>query len=303
MSSGRSGEQAPASQQAGTSTFVHAPRTLGGMVASTVGYTSRDATPQLHRGLPSPYLTLIFSLDGPLVCGTSPEHARGRDAYRAEVVVGGLSQEPVYIAQPSCETGVQLAVHPLAARVLLGMPAGELTDVAGDGAAVLGASALETHERLREQDSWSERFETVSACLRRRYENAGRRAEVRPELMAAWKWMAWHQGTGSLDGMAQHVAMSRRQLTTLFRQEVGASPKQISRLMRFERAQRQLKKAVADGLPWDLSRLAVHCGFYDHSHLVRDFQQFTGLSPSAWIEEEHRNIQAWDGPDGEEWDA
>ena len=269
------------------------------MVASTVGYTSRDAAPQIHRGLPSPHLTLIFSLDGPVVTGTSAAHALGKDAYRSETVVGGLHQRPVYIAQPSRETGVQLAVHPLAARALLGMPAVELTHAA-DGVAVLGASAHLACERLREQDSWSERFETVTAYLRKRHEEAGRRAEVRPELAAAWRWMAWHRGAGSLDGMAQHVSMSRRQLTTLFQREVGASPKQISRLMRFEHAQGMLRRAVAEGTPWDLSQLAVRCGFYDHSHLVRDFQQYTGLSPSGWLAEERRNIQAPDVVEGEE---
>jgi AraC-like DNA-binding protein len=270
------------------------------MVASTVGYQSEDAVPQLHRGLPAPYLTLIFSLDGPVVGGETPEHARGSDAYRTEIVVGGLHQRPAYIAQPSHEAGVQMAVHPLAARALLGMPASELTQMAGDGAEVLGMSAVYVHERLREQRSWAQRFEILTAYLRRRAENARRRAEVRPEVAEAWKWMAWYRGAGSLDGMARHVALSRRQLTTLFRQEVGASPKQVSRLMRFERARQEVTSAVAGGVPPDLSEIASRCGFYDHSHLVRDFQQYTGLSPTGWIAEEHRNIQAGGHRNGEE---
>jgi AraC-like DNA-binding protein len=300
MGSESVGERAVAAPQAaGSFEFVRAPRALGGMVASTVGYQSQDAVPQLHRGLPSPYLTLIFSLDGPVVGGETPEHARSRDAHRTEIVVGGLHQRPVYVLQPSHETGVQMAVHPLAARALLGVPASELTQM-DHGADVLGAAAVEMHERLREQESWPRRFEMLAAFLRQRAEDAGRCAEVRPEVAEAWKWMAWHGGAGSLDGMARHVALSRRQLTTLFRQEVGASPKQVSRVMRFERAQRVVTRAVADGSPPDLSQIAARCGFYDHSHLVRDFRQYTGLSPSGWIAEEHRNIQAGGHRNGEE---
>jgi hypothetical protein len=35
-------------------------------VAWFTGYRQREVQPALHRGLPSPYLTLIFTLDEPL---------------------------------------------------------------------------------------------------------------------------------------------------------------------------------------------------------------------------------------------
>lgn len=297
------GGKASAPPTAAPYEFVRAPRTLGAMVASTVGYRSEGADPQLHRGLPAPYLTLIFSLEGPVVAGDTPEQARGAHAQREEIIVGGLHQRPVYIAQSSRETGVQLAVHPLAARALFGMPAAELTQATTHGASVLGRSAVEIHERLRERTSWDERFAIITEYLRRRAGDEGRRAGVRAEVAEAWEWMARRSGAGSLDAMARHVAMSRRQLTTLFQREVGASPKQINRLMRFERARQEVTRAVAGEAAPDLSEIAARCGFYDHSHLVRDFRQYTGLSPSGWIREELRNIQAGGHRNGEEWDA
>ncbi|WP_251021767.1 hypothetical protein [Streptomyces sp. ISL-98] len=43
--------------------FVRAAPRLDGMVVSAVGYRTEGERPGLHRSLPSPYLTLIFSLD------------------------------------------------------------------------------------------------------------------------------------------------------------------------------------------------------------------------------------------------
>lgn len=283
--------------------FVRAPRMLGAMVASTVGYRSEGAVPQLHRGLPGPHLTLIFSLQGPVVGGDTPEQALGDPAYREEIIVGGLQQRPSYIAQPSDEAGVQLAVHPLAARALLGVPAAELTETANRGAAVLGRSAVYVHERLRECAGWDERFAVLTRYLRGRALDGGQRAEVRPELAEAWTWMARRGGTGPLDEMARHVGLSRRQLTTVFHREVGMGPKQVSRLMRFDRARQEIVRAVAGEAHRDLSEIAARCGFCDQSHLVRDFRQYTGLSPSGWISEERRNIQAGGHRGGEEWGA
>ncbi|WP_234439864.1 helix-turn-helix domain-containing protein [Streptomyces bicolor] len=72
-----------------------------------------------------------------------------------------------------------------------------------------------------------------------------------------------------------HVALSPRRLTTQFRAE---------------HTRDAVVRTVATGCAPDLARVAAECGYYDHSHLVRDFRQYTGLSPTAWPAEECRNI-------------
>jgi AraC-like DNA-binding protein len=283
--------------------FVRAAPHLDGMVVSAVGYRSTGMRPALHRGLPSPYLTLIFSFDGPVVSGSTPEQAHGTDAVRTDIVMGGLHQRPAYVLQPEHEAGIQLSVHPLAARRLLGMPAGELTEqLVTSGTDVLGRHASEIHERLCGQGRWSERFALVTDYLQRRAATARRTAEVRPEVAEAWAWLARHRGAGSLDGLAAHVALSPRRLNTVFRAETGLSPKQAARLMRFQHARGAVVRAVTAGHPPDLARVAAECGYYDHSHLVRDFRQYTDLSPTGWLTEECRNIQAGGHRNGEEYE-
>lgn len=297
---GAAGAANAADAAAGSYDFVRAARPAGGAVASMVGYRVANARPHLHRGLPSPYLTLVFSLDEPIATAESVAQAESGRAHRTDIVVGGLHQRPAYVWQPSDQTGIQLAVHPLAARSLLGMPASELTLIATEGTDILGPRAAHVREQLGEQRAWPERFAALTDFLRRRAADAERRDGVRAEVGEAWRWLAWHRGTGSMDGLAAHVALSRRQLTTLFRRELGVSPKQISRLMRWERARRDIASSVAAGRRTDLAEIAARCGYYDHSHLVRDFQQYTGLSPTAWIAEERRNIQAGGHRNGEE---
>ncbi|MEU8827132.1 helix-turn-helix domain-containing protein [Streptomyces sp. NPDC048636] len=286
-----------------TREFVRAAPGLGGMVVSAVGYRSAGVPPALHRGLPSPYLTLIFSFGGPVITGRTPEQAYGADAVRTDIVVGGLHQDPAYVAQGSHEAGVQLALHPLAARALLGVPAGELTSPpVVCGTDLLGARAAEVRERMCAQDTWDERFATLGGYLRQRAASV-RYPAVRPEVAGAWAWLARHRGTGTLSGLADHVALSPRRLTTLFRAETGLGPKQAARLMRFQHARSAVTRAVAADRPPELSRIAAECGYCDHSHLVREFRQYTGLSPTAWLAEECRNIQAGAHRYGEEWEA
>jgi AraC-like DNA-binding protein len=280
--------------------FVRASPRLDGMVVSAVGYRTTGERPGLHRGLPSPYLTLIFSLDGPVVTGHTPEQAGGTGASRTDIVLGGLHRSPAYVVRPEHEAGVQLAVHPLAARALFGVPAAELAgDLVTPGADVMGRRAADVRELLCEQETWEERFASLSAYLRccAADESGG---SVRPEVAEAWAWLARHRGVGTLRGLSRHVALSERRLTTLFRAETGLSPKQAGRLMRFQRARNAVVRPVAAGTAPDLARIAADCGYYDHSHLVRDFRQYTGVSPSGWLAEECRNIQAGSHGGGEE---
>ncbi|MGW7083272.1 helix-turn-helix domain-containing protein [Streptomyces sp. NPDC054871] len=281
--------------------FVRAAPRLDGMVVSAVGYRTEGERPGLHRGLPSPYLTLIFSLDGPVVSGITPEQAGGRDATRTDIVLGGLHQSPAYVVRPEHEAGIQLAVHPLAARALFGLPAAELAgELVTPGAEVMGRRAADVRELLCEQGTWEERFASLSAYLRQRAADDASGGSVRPEVAEAWAWLARHRGVGTLRGLSRHVALSERRLTTLFRAETGLSPKQAGRLMRFQRARNAVVRPVATGSAPDLARIAADCGYYDHSHLVRDFQQYTGVSPSGWLAEECRNIQAGSHGGGEE---
>ena len=280
--------------------YVRADRLLPGYLSSVVGYQGGYQQPTLHRGLPSAHLTFIFSLAEPVVSGWTPEHAQGHDPFRNQILLGGLHTRPAYVLPDERQRGIQLAVHPLAARALFGAPTRELAALVADGPEVLGPDAERVRGRMLEASTWPARFAILQDYLRQRAEAwPQRRERVRPELVEAWRWLAWHRGTGSMDGLATHVHLSPRQLRTLFTREVGLGPKQVSRLMRFSSARSRIAYAVAAGATPDLAGVAAQCGFYDQAHLDRDFAQFAGISPRGWIAEERRNIQDGGHRDGE----
>jgi AraC-like DNA-binding protein len=280
------------------SRFCRAAGTLGGRVPAAVGYepsgpvvAAAGVEPRLHRGLPSATLTLIFSLAGPVVTAATPAQLGGPDVRRTLVLVGGLHVDPAYVLADPGQAGVQLALHPLAARALLGVPAVELTALVSDGADVLGPDAERLRERLSEV-GWEGRFALLGEHLRARLAATPTRAAVRPELAEAWRWLAARRGQGRVADLAAHVALSPRQLHTLFTREVGRGPKTVARLMRFEHVTTRVGDAVRAGRRVDLSAVAYACGYADHSHLDREFSSFVGTGPAAWLAEERRNLQA-----------
>lgn len=258
-------------------------------VVSAVGYRYEGLPRGIHLGIPTPSLTFIFSTEGPVEVGESVAQALGPDPRRARILIGGLHTAPAYVVEPGAQAGVQMAVHPLAARSLFGVPAAELHWMGEEGGDVLGAGAKRLLARLQESPDRPPALESVATYLRSRHEE--RRPErPRPELVQAWRLLARSGGNASMRDLAAQVMLSQRHLATLFHREMGLGPKAIARLMRFTRARR----AVAQEVPRTstLAQVAHRFGYADQSHLVRDFQQFTGRSPTQWLSEEFHYVQA-----------
>lgn len=69
---------------------------------------------------------------------------------------------------------------------------------------------------------------------------------------------------------------SHRRFLDLFRRAAGMSPKRYARLVRFRRV---LAMACGD-LTW--TEVALAGGYSDQAHLIREFREFSGLTPQAY---------------------
>ncbi|NUW39619.1 helix-turn-helix domain-containing protein [Nonomuraea rhodomycinica] len=252
------------------------------LIAHYHGYRERGAVPAVHRGLPSPFLTLIVTIGDPLVIAAHPDPAQAPGRY--DTLAGGLHTAPALVTHEGRQAGVQLALSPLGARALLGVPAGELSGLDVDGTDLLGRAARELHERLNAAPDWAARFAVLDELLLRRAARRG--AEVPAEVRRAWQALLSGGGGVPVGELARDVGWSARHLGSRFAAEVGLSPKAAARVIRFDRARRLLQRRVAGGLPPRLADLAAACGYYDQAHLAREFRDLAGCPPSRWLAEE-----------------
>jgi len=264
-------------------------------VAGYAGYRQRGVPPARHRGLPSPFLTLIFTLDEPLVLLAHPDPRQPPGDFGA--LLGGLHSAPALITHDGAQSGLQVALRPLGARALLGLPAGELAELDVPAEAVLGPLCAELRARALAAPGWPERFAILDEILLRRLAAATQATQATQAAMPAPEVrFAWHQllrtgGTARISDLAAETGWSGRHLTSRFRTEIGLTPKAAARVVRFDRA-RHLLAANAGGTGHHLADLAAACGYFDQAHLAREFRALAGCPPSQWITEEFRNIQA-----------
>lgn len=250
------------------------------------GYRQRGVEPAEHRGMPSPYLTVIFTLDEPLDIARHADPRQPADRY--EAVIGGLHSSPALVVHDGAQSGIQLQVSPLAARPLLGVPAGEIASLDAHAGDVLGRFAIDLHDQVRAAPDWSARFAVLDDVLGAALDEE---RAARTQVRHAWALLLRSGGTAAVADVAREVGWSERQLSAQFTTEIGLTPKLAARVIRFHRARSVLLRNVRAGRP-NIAGVAATCGYFDQAHLVRDWQQFTGLAPTAWIEAEFRNFQA-----------
>jgi AraC-like DNA-binding protein len=276
-------------------------------VAWYTGYRQRGVPPARHRGLPSPFLTFIVTLDEPLVMLAHPDPGQSPGTF--ETLLGGLHSAPALIAHEGAQSGIQVALRPLGTRALLGLPAGELAELDVPAEAVLSDLCSELRTRVLAATAWPERFAVLDEILIRRMNvaPAAARADVAPEVGWAWHQLLTSGGAILVSDLAEQTGWSGRHLANRFRAEIGLAPKAAARVIRFSRARHLLaRQATATGpaglsspsgqtgpsAGYRLADLAATCGYFDQAHLAREFNALAGCPPSQWLAEEFRNVQA-----------
>ncbi len=270
---------------------VHVPAdALRPFVASWTGYRQAGERAAVHRGLPAPFLTVIFTLDDPLVIAAHPDPAQRPGTF--ETLVGGLHTSPALITYDGRQSGVQLAVTPLGARALLNMPAGELAGIDVHGSEIFGRLAGQVQDRLREARGWPGRFAFLEQWLLDRVRQADERAGVSAEVGHAWRRLLRSGGTLPVSELVAETGWSDRHLRTRFRLETGLAPKEAARVIRFHRTRRRLQQRALSGEPLGLAELAATAGYFDQAHLNREFRRLAGCAPTTWLADEFQNVQA-----------
>lgn len=247
---------------------------LRAYVESASGYRIAGADPGVHVGLPSTSLTVVIPLDAPL----RVQHLGDREPSAFDSVVAGLHTCPVRIHHDGNQFGIQLALRPPAARLLLGHPSAALGPHSQEITDVLGKEARATVARMRDCVAWPDRFAVLEEALLRRL--AGRARQLPAEDLQAWR-LAVGRPDRSVASLAREIGWSQRTLQKRFRAEYGVSPGEVGRVRRFSRSTRLVANPRLS-----LADAAARAGYADQSHMTRAWTRYAGLPPARWRTED-----------------
>ena len=178
--------------------------------------------------------------------------------------------------QGSLDTFV-VALQPDGIYRLFSVPTLELKDRDFEAQSVLGRSIRHLTERLGNSRSFAERVRMVEEFLLPRALVCGRIDYV----SAVAQGIIVSAGRASISTLAARSGLSLRQFERKFTQQIGMRPKLFARIARFEAALEY--KATFSAKSW--TSVAQTFGYYDQMHMIHDFADFTGGTPSETLNE------------------
>lgn len=241
---------------------------------SYVGYWEAVTTPYEARLVPTGCATLLISLAEPF-SQVRRLGVRGGGSGKIGSLVVGLEDRPAICVHPGGQEAIRVEFTPLGAYRLFGMPMSELTNLAIEIRDVLGPEARTLVERLASTPDWAARFDLLDAALLARL---GYGPEPAPEVGHAWQLLSGSAGAVPIARIAAEVGWSQGYLIRRFTQQIGLTPKASARVLRFRHAVALLGRGAVS-----LTDLSTACGFYDQSHLNREFRAIAGTTPGQMV--------------------
>ncbi|WP_109698877.1 helix-turn-helix domain-containing protein [Chitinophaga deserti] len=166
-------------------------------------------------------------------------------------------------------------LYPTALPALFGHSSAALANNMPDLQSIMGRDGIDLEERIITARYHHQRVEILSGYLT---ELVTRRKQETTAVQIAVQTILSANGMVNIQDLAASISLSTRQFERNFKAGAGFTPKLFTRIIRFHRALEAYGQF--DG---NLTGLAYECGYYDQSHFIHDFREFSGYLPGEYF--------------------
>ena len=192
----------------------------------------------------------------------------------ASSFVVGTMTVPITVSVDQYVDILGVRFRPGRAPGFLGLPAAELTDRSADLEQVWLRGARTLEERLQESTGIGGPIRVLEQELLDRLPGA---ASWTTGLERVFEHVVDCAGAITVGRLSELAGLSRQQLARRFPAAIGLTPKMFCRVIRFNAVVRRVSAAKT---PFSWAEIAADAGYYDQAHLIADFKQFSGMTPT-----------------------
>ncbi|ACU37345.1 AraC family transcriptional regulator [Actinosynnema mirum] len=255
-------------------------------------YYLEGAAPYARLSLPpGPSVLLVVNLGAPFRVRS------GVDVVAGEFVDGcvvAMRTRALEFGYPPVTRSVGAHVKPWGLAPFAPMPVAELRDRPVEVEQLWGRRAVDgLRERLVAEADPGVVLALFEEELARRLREPSGLGLVR----GAGGVIAAAGGVVGIGGLSEVAGVSGAHLARRFKAVVGVTPKRLARTYRFASAVFGIDPVG----PVDWGALACGAGYFDQAHFVREFREFTGLTPTGYVEARRRFLRENPGHVLEGW--
>lgn len=129
---------------------------------------------------------------------------------------------------------------------------------------------------LEKKNGFQEKLQQIELVLENKLE-AG--ATINPIIKKATREILHAHGFFNVNSFCLKYGIHKSTLEKNFQSQVGLTPKEFASIVRFNYAHAQLRTGKYE----NFTHLALDCGYYDQSHMIKDFKRFSNSAPFKFI--------------------
>jgi AraC-like DNA-binding protein len=246
-------------------------------------YASVTRDPECEPVLPDGCPEIVFNLSDRFI----RIHDNTDHIQPASILAGQMTRN--ITIRPSGNVklfGVRL--QPAGASPMLAFPMHEITDQIVDFTAATGEPGRDVEDRINDARQFGDRVAIFEEYLTSRLLQG---CVGDPVALRASEMMMYANGLTKVASVAEALGVSDRRLERAFKRAIGVSPKTYSKVVRFQTMLRTFQSHPNS----ELLDTALACGYYDQSHLTRDFREFAGSTPIAFFSRRHQISDVFTG--------
>lgn len=257
-------------------------------------YRQYDVTEELQ-----PFIKCYWSLETPLSVTAEKQRIVPDGCMEMIFHFGDLYQQffedGTYITQPRCfvfgQITVPLEIAPTGVSGIIAarfqpdgfipfslFPVQQMTNKAIALHQLFGEDAMALEQKVLTATTNEERIKIIAEFLLIRLQTAEVRDRITKSSIDA---LIQANGQLNVNELAEQLHINRRQLERKFSAAIGLSPKQLSKVIRLQATFKMLEQKQFISL----TSLAYENGYYDQAHFIKDFREFTGVSPKEFYAE------------------
>jgi len=224
---------------------------------------------------PNGFCSIVFN------CGDS-YYLQNRKYERLEVPPSFIAGQAIYSYKLFFNGSISMAgivLKPAALATLFNLPAYQYTEERIDLKQVFMPALIERiANELKATAGEMLKAKILEAFVMQQFQSTH---PIPDYIDDAVKLIIEKNGLLNVNDLLQNIFMSRRNFERRFFKKVGLSPKYYTRIFRMS----YLLNLIAGKKKVDWSSLFNQCEFYDQSHFIKDFIEFTGRTPQQYLDE------------------
>jgi AraC-like DNA-binding protein len=232
-----------------------------------------DITPRLQKIIPDGFNEIVFHYRSPYRIKLNGDWEE-----QSLSLLAGQIRKHFFLENTGASGIIGIKIKPTALTHLFGLSMHKFTDRVVDISSVPALQSLLINEQLRTVVDQNERVAILNDQFKKLLSEKNYMETVTDHAI---ELIFEHHGMIPVSTITKSAGIGERQLENLFKKYIGLSPKFFMRIIRFN----YIFKLVQDNnQSW--SAVAYEASFFDQSHFIRNFRDFTGENPSDYAFDE-----------------